>query len=301
MIQNRAVRNDPRMLGRRSESVLQQMDQEFLKMKEDRDKAFERATEQWQADRARITEQEKQYKSDVQTYPQRLDEATKRQMELVRRQRFGPAADEIDKTTIASAAKVEPMTQTLRMIPELNGMVDKMFSGQFAGDKLAVMKTLNAADKALLGPFFGNRGYFNDEIQATEAFKSAISSIVATTLKGISGSSGITEGERAYAEKAAAGDISMEPESIKRVLGIIQRAGINNIRDHNDRMDKVYDDPKRNDVAMHRMYKVDLPPEAFDPTDIMNLQATPNSPEERARFDRIYGNGSARRITGFGR
>jgi hypothetical protein len=33
----------------------------------------------------------------------------------------------------------------------------------------------------------------------------------------------------------------------------------------------------------------------------MNLKATPNSPAERARFDAIYGPGSARKELGYGR
>ena len=176
-----------------------------------------------------------------------------------------------------------------------------MFTGSGAESKLAILKFMNSVDRTVLGPFFGNKGYFTNEIEATEAFKSAISSQVATALKSTVGSQGISNADREFAQKAAAGDISLEPASIKRVLEITRRMSINSIKGHNERMDKVYDDPQRTDTAIHRMFKVPLPDEAFDPEDIMHLRATQNSPEERARFDSIYGAGAARRITGFGR
>jgi hypothetical protein len=108
------------------------------------------------------------------------------------------------------------------------------FFGQGADYFLAMAK----AGKAL-----GFTSESNDKkIAATEIFRSAIAPQVASVMKATVGSTQISNADRDFAEKAAGGNINLDPATISRLLGIMERAAKVAIQKHSERLDKVYPD-----------------------------------------------------------
>lgn len=82
-------------------------------------------------------------------------------------------------------------------------------------------------------------------IQNTETFRAAIAPQVAAVLKASVGTTNISNSDREFAEKAAGGNITLDPGSISRLLNIMERAGSATVEAHNKRLDAIYpDDPK---------------------------------------------------------
>lgn len=77
-------------------------------------------------------------------------------------------------------------------------------------------------------------------IENTETFRSAIAPQVAAMLKATVGSVQVSNADREFAEKAAAGSIELDEASIKRLLGIMTKASKAAIALHKERLDKVY-------------------------------------------------------------
>ena len=74
----------------------------------------------------------------------------------------------------------------------------------------------------------------------TETFRSAIAPVVLAAVKGLGAGTGISNADRDFAEKAAGGNITLEPNSIRRLLDIGQRAAEAKIKNFNETLDKVY-------------------------------------------------------------
>lgn len=79
-----------------------------------------------------------------------------------------------------------------------------------------------------------------EKIQNTETFRSAIAPQVAALMKATVGSTQISNADREFAEKAAGGSINLDQGTIKRLLGIMEKAGRVAIKSHMDRLNKVY-------------------------------------------------------------
>lgn len=94
----------------------------------------------------------------------------------------------------------------------------------------------------------------------TESFRGAIAPLVGATLKATSGTSQLSEGELRFAERAAAGDINMDPASIKKVLNILDKAMRNTAQDYNRRLDAVY--PKGTADRSRSLFELNLEPAA---------------------------------------
>ena len=80
------------------------------------------------------------------------------------------------------------------------------------------------------------------KIVNTETFRSAIAPQVAALMKATVGSTQISNADRDFAEKAAGGSINLDPGTITRLLGIMEKAGIAAIEGHRKRLEKVYPD-----------------------------------------------------------
>lgn len=94
----------------------------------------------------------------------------------------------------------------------------------------------------------------------TESFRAAIAPLVGATLKATSGTSQLSEGELKFAERASAGDINLDPASIKRVLDILEKAMNNTVRDYNRQLDFVY--PKGAADRTRGLFELNLAPPA---------------------------------------
>lgn len=79
-------------------------------------------------------------------------------------------------------------------------------------------------------------------VQNTETFRAAIAPQVASLMKATVGSTQISNADREFAEKAAGGAITLDEGSIKRLIGIMERASMAAIASHNDRLNAVYPD-----------------------------------------------------------
>ena len=82
-------------------------------------------------------------------------------------------------------------------------------------------------------------------IQNTETFRAAIAPQVAAMIKATVGTANISNSDREFAEKAAGGNINLDAGSIRRLVGIMDRAGSGIVKSHNERLDAIYpNDPK---------------------------------------------------------
>lgn len=102
-------------------------------------------------------------------------------------------------------------------------------TGAAANERLALQK---------IGALFGVGDV--QAIQDTETFRSAIAPQVAAMMRATVGSTQISNADREFAEKAAAGAITLDAGSIQRLLNIMRAANSEIVRGFNRDLDKVY-------------------------------------------------------------
>ncbi len=95
-------------------------------------------------------------------------------------------------------------------------------------------------------------GYDPQEIVNTETFVSAMAPVVAATLKASAGTANLSNADMEFAKKAAAGDITLEAKSIKRLLKILRTANETTVKTYNDRLNGVYPDAEDSDTKRSR-------------------------------------------------
>lgn len=99
-----------------------------------------------------------------------------------------------------------------------------------------------------------------DKITNTETFRSAIAPQVAAMMKATVGSTQVSNADREFAEKAAAGSITLDQTTITKLLGIMEKANVAILQRHQGMLDKVYPDPQK--FARERaLFSVDMPEE----------------------------------------
>jgi hypothetical protein len=97
-----------------------------------------------------------------------------------------------------------------------------------------------------------------DKITNTETFRSAIAPQVAAMMKATVGSTQVSNADREFAEKAAAGSITLDQTTITKLLGIMENANVAILQRHQSMLDKVYPDPQK--FARERaLFSVDAP------------------------------------------
>ena len=127
-------------------------------------------------------------------------------------------------------------------------------------------------------------GYDPADVQNTETFRAAIAPQVAAMMKATVGSAQISNADREFAAKAAGGDISLDPGSIKRLLGIMEKAGNTAINDHMDRLNQVYPEGKQFDreraLMGVRLPMVEAPaPQGPEPAALLPPQPAQAAPQ----------------------
>jgi hypothetical protein len=175
-----------------------------------------------------------------------------------------------------------------------------MISGALANERLALQK---------LGALIGVAD--PSSITSTEVLRASMQPVVAGIVRNTVGSSQISDADRAFAEKAAAGDITLDETSIRRLIGIIRAANAGVVRDFNQSLDTVYPEGQGFDRerALFRQPNVpkfypspigpQLPeyqPQAAIPdAAVERLMADPSA-EAIAEFDEVFGPGAAATI-----
>ncbi len=146
----------------------------------------------------------------------------------------GGSDKQIFDAMATSADSANAAMTGLNALREAKSAVDQgIISGSFADQQLALQKigaALGVTDPA--------------KIVNTETFRSAIAPQVAATMKATVGSTQISNADREFAEKAAAGSITLDEASIKRLLDIMERSGTAIIQRHMDKLNKVYPEGK---------------------------------------------------------
>lgn len=131
-------------------------------------------------------------------------------------------------------AKAQQAANTLSSISVAKDIINNkdFVSGAMAEPKLYAYKLAKAM------------GYQGDEAQNTEVLRAQIAVPVFQILKSLGSGSGVSDKDLEFAQKVVGGQISLEPESIKRLLEIGEKASRKIVNSYNQRLDKTY--PKGN-------------------------------------------------------
>lgn len=99
-----------------------------------------------------------------------------------------------------------------------------------------------AADQRLYLAKLGNYLGVTDPsaVENTETFLAVIAPQVSAMIKATVGSANISNADREFAERAAAGTISLDEAAIKRMIKIMDKMGREAVRIHNEKVNRVY-------------------------------------------------------------
>jgi hypothetical protein len=180
---------------------------------------------------------------------QEAETLKKSQQENALRAQFGNLPpDEVFKQVNASRALAKGAQQALVASRNAMDAFDKgAITGIGANQKLDVAKLFTALNLTDQG----------DRIRNTEVFRNAMQPIIASILHQTSGTSQLSEGELRFAQRAAAGDITLEPGSIKELMRIIDKRSNEMINDHQTLTGALFgkDNPQAN-----ALFGVERPP-----------------------------------------
>lgn len=127
------------------------------------------------------------------------------------------------ETLQAKAQGAQDAADSLRATQDARGLLDKGVITGFGADfKVGLGKALQAA----------GINYDDDAIANTEAFGASRAKEVGRIIKLFGAGTGLSDADRAYAQKAAAGEITMNEKSIRRILDINERASWNVIQNY---------------------------------------------------------------------
>ena len=143
---------------------------------------------------------------------------------------LGGTGKQVYDTIAASADKASTAAVGINSLAEAKKALDGGAITGFAADQRLYLQKL--------GSYLG----ISDPaaIENTETFRAAIAPQVSAMIKATVGSANISNSDREFAEKAAAGSISLDEASIKRMIGVMERMGYEAIKMHNAKVDAVY-------------------------------------------------------------
>jgi hypothetical protein len=153
----------------------------------------------------------------------------------------------------AENATVRSVITGYNALSEAKKAVDSGIISGFGADNILAFQKLGAA-LGIADP---------EKIQNTETFRSAIAPQIAAMIKATVGSAQLSNADREFAEKAAGGNITLDDGSIKRLLGIMEKASRASIDSYQKRLDEVY--PDTPEFARERaLFGINAPPPIED-------------------------------------
>jgi hypothetical protein len=226
------------------------------------------------------------YKLNYQTWQSRsnpiaIEEAKIKAQEADVANRFGGAVpyhrfvEDMSKSYDAT----QQLSNTMPTLRQAKQALAQSYTGSGADLKLDAGKMLRQ---------LGVPGDYTPEV-ATELLASRMKAIAGGMIKSTVGSQNISDADRDFVEKAYSGKISMEPESIRRLLSIAEDTTIRSINRHNDRLHSVASDPEK-DKPLRNQYRV---PMQYGDDAVAYLKA---HPETADLFDKKFGKGHAKAI-----
>jgi hypothetical protein len=117
---------------------------------------------------------------------------------------------------------------------------NKAYTGTFAEAKLGIAKAL--------APF----GINQDTAENTEVLRAQLAIPVFSLVKQLGSGAGISNADREYAEKAAGGKITLNPQAILRLTEIGRRASNLAITNYKKRLDRVYPEGEEGSSRLRR-------------------------------------------------
>ena len=182
---------------------------------------------------------------------QEKEALAKAQQESRLRAQFGNMPpDEVFKQVTASKTQAMAAKQALTASQAAMGAFDKgAITGTGANQRLDVAKLFTGLGLVDKGNLIAN----------TEVFRSAMQPVVAAILHQTSGTSQLSEGELAFAKAAAAGNITLDAQSIRTLMGIIDKRSQEVLKDHQTMMSALFGD---NNPQAKAMFGVEGPTRA---------------------------------------
>jgi hypothetical protein len=158
----------------------------------------------------------------------------KAQDEENRRRMFGnlPPEDVIKEIKTSKDVANSVRTGIIAVHDAREALKGGAITGSAADFRLGVAKAVTA-----LG--FTDKG---DVIANTETFRAAMAPVVASILHATVGTTQLSEGDRKFAERAAGGNIALDPQSIERLMGIIERNSGEVLRQHHGKVKAIFGD-----------------------------------------------------------
>lgn len=141
----------------------------------------------------------------------------------------GGSDKQIFDETKARADAARAARTGLSALNEAQQALPGAITGAAANERLALQK---------IGSLFGIGD--TSAISDTETFQSAIAPQVAAMMKATVGSTQISNADREFAEKAAGGAITLDAQSIQRLINIMRVANSEIVRGFNADLDKIY-------------------------------------------------------------
>ena len=120
-----------------------------------------------------------------------------------------------------------------------------------------------------------------DELDNSQAFLAAQASQVAQIIKQFGAGTGLSDADREFATKAAAGDISMSEDAIREIIRINETAYRNVVKDFNKSVDEL--EQREGGTGVPFELRVELPPR--DVRDITNDIRTAKTIDELRRLE----------------
>jgi hypothetical protein len=270
-----AILNHPRFAG---DPQATEIAKNLIKFGSDRREAdYQRETEAYKL-KYGTHEKESARRAEAESPLKQAELRTKLSEEEKRRRLGGISDEEWQKGLAESRKNVENVPASAMALKAAREDLTqgRMFTGTDAEFQLAKAKA-----KAALGwdP--------DPRIRATEAFKAEVAPLVASMRSALVGNQNISDADRKAAERAAAGDITLDAESIKRVFNLIERINVERVIAHNRQLRTYSGNDEDAQRAAYGRYGLDMskvvPSWAVD-----RLQENKDNPRAHKDFDEKY-------------
>jgi hypothetical protein len=235
--------------------------------------------EQFTAQQTQARELEMKRQEQIATKAKRTSEGEGVLREADIAKRFGGPVpyQQFVADTSKSYDATQQLSNALPTLQQAKQALAQSYTGKGADLKLDASKMLRG---------LGVPGDYTPVV-ATEMLQSRMKAIAGGLIKSTVGSQNISDADREFVEKAYSGNISMEPESLRKLLGIAEDTTIRSINRHNDRLNSVANDPEK-DSALRNQYSV---PMQYGDSAVNYLKAHPETAE---LFDKKFGKGHAK-------